>query len=218
MATRRALAPWFKLVFVLWLTMFVGVSLIYALGGSGFRFASTGATQSFNRESDYALLRVNDSLAFHVYPAKPDRSVSLTRYREGSLPFSPLLGRYESGREKMPVVTHRRGDWVYSQYPQYSYSGVPHAYNLRTGEAVFAAGLNRNLDKVDLAQLPEFASRGLLGAPADKIADPATLAQEFPALDVVRESQVVYVGGFLLVGFLLLLIFPFARRKVPVGA
>lgn len=213
---KRVTAGWWKLLFRVWLALFIGVTLIYALGGDGFRVQQTGTTTSFNRDADYALLRINDSLAFHVRPQDPNSSVSVVRYAEGSLPFSLLLGRYELDTEKMPAVTHQRGDWVYNTWPQFGPLSNIDIYNIRTGEAIRLLG---NADaataqQLDLRTLPEYASRGLLGTEADKLASPEQLATRYPALSVPKESAVVFVSAFLIVGIFLLLLWPFARRKV----
>lgn len=217
--TRRQTAAWWWLAFRLWLGLFAAASLIYALGGSGLRSRSTGGTIDFNRSADVALLRINDSLAFAVSPAKTNTLVSLSRYALGSLPFSPLLGRYEQVGAKMPQVTHQHGDWVYLSTPQFVLPGQPQAYNLRTGETITGPPVPKpaNYGTVDLRTVPQFVSRDLLGSPADKLPAPEQLAQRYPALSTISESTVVFAGGFLLVGAALLLLWPFARRRVVIA-
>ena len=217
--------PWFQLAVRLWLGFFIFAVAAYLLGASGVRLGSS--TMSFGRGQDLHLRRLNDSLALDVGQYG---DASVYYYHASRWPFSAVLGRYVLGRSaaqerRNPAGdyrvyfggSHRHGDWFYTSYPQFGPLASPDAYNYHTGEILRVPGLQREPSgtPLDLATVPEFASRGLLGAETEKLSFASPLLADFVPLDMQRESLVVLLSAFLFVGLLLLLLWPLVRRRRP---
>ena len=173
---------WYRAAVTGFMALWVAIGIYYWMGASGVRIG--GMTASFERQGDSALLRIDGTRAFRV-----DRGeLSVTRYRRAPFPFCPLCGVHEQAGTIMNLAGYRKGDWVYTSFPQ----PFVEAVNLATGETIDLPAGGGALTQPP----PAFVARGLDFAPANAI-DPDLIRASFPLLSTIHESCVVFNLGFL---------------------
>ncbi|MDI1429686.1 hypothetical protein [Polyangium sorediatum] len=180
----QRIPKWFQAVAGATVALWLLVSIYYWAGAGGVR--AHGASTSFERQHDFALLQIDDHRAFRV-----DKfGVNITKYRRGTFPFCPLCGVNESAGTVMNFAQYRKGDWVYTDLAQ----PFDEAVNLKTGEVI---NLSEGGGKLETPP-PEFAARGLDFESANKLDEGRVLA-EFTPLSTINESCIVFNMAFLLI-------------------
>ncbi|MDC3958775.1 hypothetical protein [Polyangium jinanense] len=187
----QRIPKWFRAVAGATAGLWIIVSIYYWLGAGGVR--AHGASMSFERQHDFALLQIDDGRAFRV----DKYGVSITKYRRGTFPFCPLCGVNESAGTVMNGAQYRKGDWVYTDYPQ----PFNEAVNLKTGEVIDIPAAEDQLEKPP----SEFAARGLDFESESKL-DAGRFLAEFTPLSTINESCIVFNMAFLLIFAVLLVV------------
>jgi len=187
----QRIPKWLRAVAGATAILWIIVSIYYWAGAGGVR--SYGASTSFERQHDFALLRIDEGRAFRV----DKHGVNITKYRRGTFPFCPLCGVNESAGTVMNLAQYRKGDWVYTDLTQ----PFDEAVNLKTGEVINLPEGEGQLEKLP----PEFAARGLDFESANKL-DAGRILTEFTPLSTINESCIVFNMAFLSIFAVLLVV------------
>ena len=110
------------------------------------------------------LYQINDRIAFELR-SETDlfNGVTVRGYRPTNALVRFLCGACEVDYSEvdMPQANYRKGDWVYSGYPQHE-AAKTDIVNLRTGDAINVGVPGNPSGTIDLATLPEYRERGLV--------------------------------------------------------
>ncbi len=110
------------------------------------------------------LYRINDTIAFELQSETDEfNGVTVRGYHRTNALVRFLCGACEVdyGEVDMPQANYRKGDWVYSDYPQHE-AAKTDIMNLRTGEVTNVDVPGYTSGKIDLTTLPEYRERGLV--------------------------------------------------------
>jgi hypothetical protein len=184
-----ALGAWLAVNLVL-AALFVGLNLAYRAGADGVELK--GGVASFDREFDGALFGIDATRAYRV---SGSGDVSVVKIKPGTPPFRPVCGTTSLDGSLINLAMYQRGDWVYSGYPEFD--GVD-AYNVRTGETLSVDAPTPEPGKMsDPASVPEYRSRGLTFAAANKLTA-ERIMRGHRQLASIEESCVVFNAAFFL--------------------
>lgn len=184
-----ALGGWFAVNIALF-ALFVGLNLAYRSGADGVEFK--GGVASFDREFDGALFGIDGERAYRV---SGSGDVAVVKIKPGTPPFRPVCGTTSLDGSLLNLAMYQRGDWVYSGYPEFD--GVD-AYNVRTGETLSVSAPTPAPGTMsDPATIPEYRSRGLTFAAANKLT-PERIMRGHRQLASIEESCVVFNAAFFL--------------------
>lgn len=207
MTTKKYTAGWWKLLFWIWLAVFIAGTIAYVMGANSIR-TKTGNTITIDRSADYSLYKVNDTAAFYLKSKSPE-NVSLVKY-EAAFPLFRIFGDHEYEREILSSGLAVQSDWIYIKDPAYYDKGRVIGYNIKNGQTII-----KQTDKTEVPgqAVPEFLSHGII-SDGETALTPDYVLKNFTRLSVPKESAIIFFSGFIAVGILLLLIWPFARKKV----
>lgn len=207
--TKKVTANWWKLLFIIWLLLFISGSIWYYMGATKLK-SKAGTSINIDRSGDYSLYRINDSAAFYINPKTPGE-VTLAKY-EPAFPLFRIFGDYSYRGEFFGGAPLKKGDWIYVQTPNYYDKGRVIAYNTQSGETlVKQSDLNTSSTEVPA----EYINNGLL-IDESLVLKPADVAKNYTPLSVPEESAITFFSAFLIVGLLLLIIWPIARKRVAI--
>ena len=195
------------------LAFVVAVELFYAFGAGGFRVR--GASFSFGREHEYQLYELDDHRAFLT---QQDR-VEIVEYRHDPA-FLGLCGECARGKSILLRADFRRGDWVWSRYPDFE---GPDVFNLKT-KKVLALDVPKPKTGVIAAEdVPFYVDHDFTFDDDDKLT-PEKVAKEFKPISTAREMCVILNAAFTLalaplaiLGVVLLLKGRAARKRFAAG-
>jgi hypothetical protein len=196
--SRRTILPgWYIAVGGLLVGLFVLFNVAYRLGAGGIEVS--GASSSFDREFDHQLFKIDDRRAFLIF----DDNISVVKYAGGLAPFRPVCGTYEPDGSVINLAHFKKGDWVYSKYPEFD---GPDAYNLRTEEVVKVDVPDRKgSERVDPATVPFYAEHGFTFDDA-LLLKPELVAKEHEPLSTMNESCVTFNAAFYLLFALMIVV------------
>jgi hypothetical protein len=194
---RKLLPDWYVAVGGLLLVLFVIFNLAYRLGAGGVRFY--GGTASFNRQFDHQLFKIDDTRAFLVH----GESVAVVKYASAYAPFRLVCGSCTPDGSVLNLADYRKGDWVYSRYPEFE---GPDVYNLRTQEVItLDVPRPKGTARVEPAKVPFYAEHGFTFDEALALT-PEKVAKEFETLSTMNESCLTFNAAFYLLFALMLLV------------
>jgi len=179
---------WFRKCFIMLLGLFVSLNIFYALGASGVLVGTTAL--NFTRDFDYQLYEFKDDLGFSVDAA--DGQVNVVYIETAPILFRPMCGTYQASGYPMPGADFRKGDWLYTEFPQYADID---ALNLETGETYNVPGLSEDTTKIDWSTVEFYLKNGL------EINDKYRLKgdnveKEFEMVSTMNESCLVFNAAF----------------------
>jgi len=117
------------------------------------------------------LYRINDTIAFELQSETDEfNGVTVRGYHRTNALVRFLCGACEVdyGEVDMPQANYRKGDWVYSDYPQHE-AAKTDIVILRTGDAINVDVPGNPSGMIDLQTLPEYRERGLVADEQNKL-------------------------------------------------
>lgn len=207
--TKKITKGWWKKLLLIWLVLFVSGSVWYYMGASKLK-SKAGTGINIDRSGDYSLFKINDSAAFYINPKTPGQ-ITLAKY-ETAFPLFKIFGDYSYKGEFFGGAPLKKADWVYVQTPNYYDKGRIIGYNTTTGETL----IKQTPADPASTQIPvEYLNNDLL-IDDSLLMKPADIAKSYQPLSVPKESAITFFTGFLIVGILILILWPFARKRITV--
>ena len=117
------------------------------------------------------LYRINDQIAFELQLETDSfNGVSVRGYHRTNALVRSVCGAcaVDYGVVDMPQANYRKGDWVYSGFPQHE-TAKTDIVNLRTGETINVDVPGNRSGLIDLTILPEYRERALTAEPQFKL-------------------------------------------------
>lgn len=196
------------------LAFMLAVELLYFFGASGFQYR--GASFAFGRQHEYQLFAIDERRAFSVR----QEHVELVEYRHDPA-FLGLCGLCARGKAILYRADFRRGDWVWSRYPDFD--GVD-VYNLKTRRLYELDVPKPSSGVIAAEEVPFYVEHDFTFDDDDKLtAD--KVATDFKPISTAREMCVILNAAFTLVlvpmgvlGAVLLARGVGARRRAAKGA
>jgi hypothetical protein len=179
---------WYRRIALGVLSFIVVLELIYFFGASGFQYR--GASFSFGREHEYQLYEIDDHRAFSVRQGR----VEIVEYRHDAA-FLGLCGLCARGKSIFYRAEFRRGDWVWSRYPDFEGADV---YNLRTKKLVELDVPKPTRGVVAAEDVPYYVDHDFTFDDDDALT-PEKVAAEFKPISTAREMCVILNAAFTLV-------------------
>lgn len=145
-------------------TYYICAAIIFLVAYSIFHFG-------FREVGAGRLYRINDRLAFEVQPENENyNGITFHGYKRTNRFICFFCGEYEPEDRFvwMVNVKYRRGDWVYTDFPQHEQAKTD-IVNLRTGEAIEVNLPEGFTYGGDISTLPEYQERGLVKADEFKL-------------------------------------------------
>ncbi len=199
---KRKLASWWKLVFVIILTLAALNFITYSAGGSGVRIK--GAQSSIDRSADEQFFKINDQYAFSYSPKY--QAIDLIRYQPAS-GLNSLFGDYERA-ESLFLQPSKNGDWIYNATPAFIEPGKVIAVNIKTNEQI--------VKEEPPVEDPQFFPSNLhaqsLTQDSSKTIREADLLN-LEELKVPKESAITLFLGIMAMLVFWLLLLPFSFKK-----
>jgi hypothetical protein len=188
-APRAPLLPYWYRRIALGVLGFIGaLELIYFLGAGGFEYR--GASFSFGREHEYQLYEIDDRRAFSVRQGR----VEIVEYRHDPA-FLGLCGLCARGKSIFYRAEFRRGNWVWSRYPDFEGADV---YNLQTNKLVELDVPKPQRGVIAAEDVPYYVDHDFTFDDEDKLT-PEKVAAEFKPISTTREMCVILNVAFTLV-------------------
>ncbi len=179
---------WYRRIALGVLSFVVALELIYFFGASGFRYR--GASFSFGREHEYQLYEIDDRRAFSVRQGR----VEIVEYRHDPA-FLGLCGLCARGKSIFYRAEFRRGNWVWSRYPDFEGADV---YNLKTKRLLELDVPKPERGIVAAEDVPFYVEHDFTFDDDDKLT-PEKVAAEFKPISTAREMCVILNAAFTLV-------------------
>lgn len=132
-------------------------TLIFLIAYSVFHFG-------FRESGAEHLYRINDKLAFQVQPENENyNGITVHGFKPANKFIALICGacQRDDSRTFMVNVKYRKGDWVYTDFPQHL-QALTDIINLRTGETIEADVPADFKFGDDWSKLPEYSERGLI--------------------------------------------------------
>ena len=170
------------------LGLFISLNIFYALGASGVLVGTSAL--DFARDFDYQLYEFKDDMGFSV--DREDGRVEVVYIETAPILFRPMCGTYQANGYLMPGADFRKGDWLYTEFPQH---GEVDALNLETGETYDVPGITPDTDRIDWSTVEFYLKNGL------EINDKYRLKgdnveKEFAMVSTMNESCLVFNAAF----------------------
>lgn len=185
---RFYMAAWIIIIVMFLVFLFaslVGVNRIY-IKGINFILPNKGA---------YELYKIDDTMAVEI---TNDGFISVVGY-EKTKGLESLAGRYRVNGEEIFMVTadYKKGDYIYSNYPQ----GKTSIVNAKTGEWVGKAAEESDA-VIDIGTLKEYQDRNLVADEKYRLTKIMVQAQ-FEKLNTFHEGRYTLLLSFLIIIFIM---------------
>jgi hypothetical protein len=205
---------WFRQAFMIVLGLFISLNIFYAMGASGV-LAGTSALD-FARDFDYQLYEFKDDLGFSV--DREGGRVEVVYIDTAPILFRPMCGTYQANGYPMPGADFRKGDWLYTEYPQYSDID---ALNLQTGETYDVPGIAKDTTaEIDWSTVEFYLKNGLEINDKYRLKG-ESVEKEFAMVSTMNESCLIFNAAFYFVfamlGIIALVYFIRAKKDDPLS-